>query len=76
MALPSGSTLRVTWNVAPSPTSSASLIPGGSVSVNAPAGPNADDVADAAIKQELENRKTSHQADVDRLAEIQALFPA
>lgn len=68
MALPSGAGVKVTWDVRVNATTSASLIPGGSVTVFAPTDPDAD----AAIAAELNARKAANQANVDTLDEILA----
>jgi hypothetical protein len=66
MSLPTSAGVKVTWDVRVNSTTSASLIPGGSVTVFAPTDPEAD----ALIAAELTARKATNQANVDLLDEV------
>lgn len=66
MALPSGAGVKVVWDVRSNATTSASLIPGGAITVFADTDPDAD----AAVAAELNARKASYQGNVDTLDEI------
>lgn len=66
MSLPTGAGVKVVWDVRINSTTTASLIPGGSVTVFAPTDPDAD----ALIAAELNARKASNQAAIDLLDEV------
>ncbi len=71
MALPANAVVRVTWDVTSSPTNTASLIPGGNVSVSG----TDDAVCDAQIRTVLETRKNNFQGNVDTLNEVLGKLP-